>query len=131
MLTFKDLRKNLKIRREKPQIWLLEKEKVGYIQIPKVATRSIQHALVRHLVSDSAINDNAIDKELIKTIEPQYSAHMSLRRIRQDIIAFPQRSETGIRIFKFFGTKLYLHAFSSETRGMPYRKCRQRPEIGP
>ncbi|RLA04628.1 MAG: hypothetical protein DRQ45_00385 [Gammaproteobacteria bacterium] len=85
MLTFKDLRKNLKIRREKPQIWLLEKEKVGYIQIPKVATRSIQHAMVRHLVSDSAINDNAIDKKLIKTIEPQYSAHMSLRQIRRDI----------------------------------------------
>jgi dermatan 4-sulfotransferase 1 len=85
VLTLRELRKNLKIRREKPQIWLLEKEKIGYIQIPKVATRSIQHALVRHLVNDPAINDDAIDKKLIKTIEPQYSAHMSLRRIRQDI----------------------------------------------
>ena len=85
MLTLRDLRKNSKIRREKPQIWLLEKERIGYIQIPKVATRSIQHALVRHLISDPAIKDSAIDKKLIKTIEPQHSTHMSLGRIRRDI----------------------------------------------
>lgn len=85
MLSLRDIRKNLKIRREKPQIWLLEKERIGYIQIPKVATRSIQHALVRHLISDPAIKDSAIDKKLIKMTEPQHSAHMSLGRIRRDI----------------------------------------------
>lgn len=38
------LRRRAKIRRETPQFWHFEGPRLGYIQIPKIATRSIRHA---------------------------------------------------------------------------------------
>lgn len=38
------LRRSAKLRREKPQFWYFNGPRLGYIQIPKIATRSTRHA---------------------------------------------------------------------------------------
>jgi len=43
-LSYKNLLKRYHIRREKPQLWSFPNLQFGYIQIPKVATRSIRKA---------------------------------------------------------------------------------------
>jgi hypothetical protein len=47
MTWFVNLRKRYKITRERPQFWHFPELGVGYIQIPKVATRSIRGGLMR------------------------------------------------------------------------------------
>lgn len=46
-LLYKNLQKRYHIRREKPQLWTFPSHKFGYIQIPKVATRSIRKAFAK------------------------------------------------------------------------------------
>lgn len=41
---YQDARKRWKLPRETPQLWFFEAPRFGYIQIPKVATRSIREA---------------------------------------------------------------------------------------
>ena len=85
MLRYKDIRKNLKIPREKPQVWLLEKERLGYIQIPKNASRSIRLCLVEHLANNRIPEDATIDKRCITAIEHQHSIHIPVSSIRQEL----------------------------------------------
>lgn len=42
---FLDIRKRYKIKRSRPQLWHFREHDFGFIQIPKVATRSIRQAL--------------------------------------------------------------------------------------
>lgn len=75
MLTkIKHLKHLRKIRREKPDYWHLPKDGLGYIQIPKVASRSIRIALISHLSSQDASN---FSKEEIKKYTNVYSSHIS------------------------------------------------------
>ena len=83
---FKKFRKNRKIRREKPEIWVLSDISVGYIQIPKVATRSIRQCLTRyHLeVAQDASVESAGGSE-------SYGIHKSQKRIyelKRDVFIF-------------------------------------------
>lgn len=79
---YRHWRRGIKIRREKPQVWLIEKRKLGYIQIPKVATRSVQVCLSRYYAE---LNDKPLPeewtKEAIRHIESQTTYHLSHEKI--------------------------------------------------
>jgi dermatan 4-sulfotransferase 1 len=73
-----DWRRNKKIQREKPEIWLLEDRKIGYIQIPKVATRSIQQCLANYYVVQKKIQQPpSWSNSEIKIIEEKTAFHAS------------------------------------------------------
>lgn len=82
-----DARKRYKIRREQPQLWLFRQQGFGYIQIPKVATRSIRQAL--HFSSGSSLDANDFAE-----FESEFSAHLSHKQIRQ-------HADQGLFIFAF------------------------------
>jgi len=63
-----------KLPREKPQLYLFPEYKFGYIQIPKVASRSIRVA-VTAFMSESTDEKN-IDQDLIAEFEERYASHM-------------------------------------------------------
>jgi len=73
---FKTLQKLYHIRREKPQFWHFPEQGFGYIQIPKVATRSIREALLNSPGFDA-------EKEMpFGQFEEKYSRHIKQNRIR-------------------------------------------------
>lgn len=75
-------RRSVKIAREKPEIWLLDKVDVGYIQIPKVATRSIQKCLAEKYINQTGGQiPRQWSKEDIRSIERKTAKHMSQRDI--------------------------------------------------
>lgn len=75
---FLDARKRYKIRRSRPQLWHFREQGFGYIQIPKVATRSIRQALFD---MSGAREPN----ESFAAFESRNSAHLSHARIREEI----------------------------------------------
>ncbi len=83
---FEDVRKRYKIAREKPQLWLFEEAGFGYIQIPKVATRSIRQALM------SADGLRRTD-ESFDDFEMRCSSHLSHAQLRA--------RTAGRRVFAF------------------------------
>lgn len=82
-----DARKRYKIRREKPQLWLFEQQGFGYIQIPKVATRSIRNALYTSAGGASESNEFA-------NFESENSAHVAKKYIRKQV-------DQGVFVFAF------------------------------
>lgn len=78
--SIKSLRKRYKLFREKPQIWFLPEQKLAYIQIPKIATRSIRHSLCQTINPTNQLSD---DKQAISKIEAAHSKHMSTKHIAQ------------------------------------------------
>jgi len=75
-------RRNRKIAREKPEIWLLDSKKMGYIQIPKVATRSIQQCLASCYVDEKRMEKPvAWTKINIRDIERQTAFHATHKRL--------------------------------------------------
>ncbi len=84
---FVDARKRYKIRREQPQFWHFDEQGFGYIQIPKVATRSIRQALL-------GVVGEAPDTRPYAEFEAQYSAHQSHRHIRESV-------DAGLFVFAF------------------------------
>jgi dermatan 4-sulfotransferase 1 len=85
---FLDARKRYKIKREKPQVWIFPSEKLAYIQIPKVATRTIRDALFH---SYARHNGASIDFE---AFEAANSKHASLSEIRAE-------TANGFTLFAF------------------------------
>ncbi len=78
-------RKNRKIRRETPEVWRVEDSNLAYIQIPKVATRSIRACLTEHLLScegRDAEQGNLSPVEM-EEIERRYARHMHHRDIME------------------------------------------------
>lgn len=84
MLSFKSrtssFLKSRKLRRETPQVWLLRKARLGYIQIPKVASRSIRASIIEmargemeHGTAPQAISNAEVEK--------QFSSHMQQRKL--------------------------------------------------
>jgi len=63
-----------KLPREKPQLYLFHEYKFGYIQIPKVASRSIRAAVTAHM-SGAVPNEN-VDKDLLAEFETRYARHL-------------------------------------------------------
>jgi len=85
MRFYKAILRKLKSPERKPRVWLLEKEKVGYIRIRKVASSSINHCLIQHLVDSDNQQDLVIDKALHKEAEARYSSHIPHAVIRRDL----------------------------------------------
>jgi dermatan 4-sulfotransferase 1 len=74
-------KKRIKIFRETPQLWILEDKKFAYIQIPKVATRSIRLALCQSLDPTMSVTPNP--KPQIKALEKHHSLHISPKAMRK------------------------------------------------
>lgn len=67
---------------EKPELWLLNFSQFGYIQIPKVATRSIQQCLASYYVRKGKLEEPLHwDKEAIRLIENQIAFHTTQEKI--------------------------------------------------
>lgn len=74
---YKNIQKRYHIQREKPQFWYFPDQNFGYIQIPKVASRSIREALHKSLGLP------ACEDQLFDQFEKKYSAHLSQNKIRR------------------------------------------------
>lgn len=72
---FRNIRKRYKIRREQPQYWDFPELGFGYIQIPKVATRSIRDGLMNAQGFSSGYS-NFMD------FEQKFSSHIAHEKIR-------------------------------------------------
>jgi hypothetical protein len=70
-----------KLPREKPQLYLFPEYKFGYIQIPKVASRSIRTAVTAHM-SGSAPDEN-VNQNLIAEFEALYARHLKHSEIAE------------------------------------------------
>ena len=82
MLSYQNWKRNKKIMREKPELWLLDFSQLGYIQIPKVATRSIQQCLASHYVRKEKLDEPLHwDKEAIRLIESKIAFHTTQEKI--------------------------------------------------
>ena len=64
-----------KLPREKPQLYLFPEYRFGYIQIPKVAGRSIR-AAVTAFMSGKGPDEN-VDKNLVTEFETRYARHLN------------------------------------------------------
>ena len=85
MRRYKEILKRLRPPKKKPRVWLLEKEKIGYIRIRKVASSSINHCLIQHIANNNNQQDVIIDKALHKATEARYSSHIPHSVIRRDL----------------------------------------------
>ena len=85
MLNYKDILKKIKPPKKKPRVWLLEKEKIGYIRLRKVASSSINRCLTQHIVNSTDQQDVVIDWALVKATEERYSSHIEHSVIRRDL----------------------------------------------
>ncbi|MEP9319133.1 sulfotransferase family protein [Pseudomonas sp. LABIM340] len=81
-----DARKRYKITREKPQLWTFREQGFSYIQIPKVATRSIRAALVEMENIRSA-------DESFAAFEQRFSSHTAHKELRRRV--------DGLKVFAF------------------------------
>lgn len=63
-----------KLPREKPQLYLFPEYRFGYIQIPKVASRSIRAAVTAFM--SGATSGREIDKNLVDVYEKRYAKHL-------------------------------------------------------
>jgi dermatan 4-sulfotransferase 1 len=75
---YEDARKRYKIGRETPQLWFFEQAGFGYIQIPKVATRSIRAAFT---AADGLMREG----EEFDAFERRCSAHLTHAAMRQRV----------------------------------------------
>ena len=69
-----------KIQRSKPEFWFLPQDNLGYIQIPKVASRSIRIALIDHF---SGQDSARFDKQKLKEFSEIHSEHIKQSQIRK------------------------------------------------
>lgn len=68
--------------REKPELWLLKSSRFGYIQIPKVATRSIQQCLANYYIRQEKLEESQYwDKDAIRLIESKTAFHTTQEQI--------------------------------------------------
>ena len=82
-----DVRKRYKNRRETPQYWEFSEANIGYIQIPKVASRSMRKAF-------SDAYGIGSDDEVFDKFEDLYSAHVKHEEIRKAV-------DRGVYVFAF------------------------------
>lgn len=70
-----------KLPRETPQLYLFPEYRFGYIQIPKVASRSIRSAVTAFISGQAS--EEAIDKRIVENFESHYARHMKHAEIAQ------------------------------------------------
>lgn len=70
-----------KLPHDKPQVFVIRELGVGYIQIPKVASRSIRTAITRHLAGGT--HAGASDASVVDRFEDQYSSHVDHQQIAE------------------------------------------------
>ncbi|MFC1778882.1 sulfotransferase family 2 domain-containing protein [Thermodesulfobacteriota bacterium] len=63
-----------KLKREKPQLYLFPECKFGYIQIPKVASRSIRTAVTAYM--SGASSGEKVSKYVVEEFEALYARHL-------------------------------------------------------
>ena len=85
MFYYKDILNRLRPPQKKPRVWLLEKEKIGYIRLRKVASSSINRCLTQHILNSTGRQDTVIDWALLKQTEEKYSSHIKHAVIRRDL----------------------------------------------
>ena len=85
MFTYKNILKKIRPPERKARVWLLEKEKIGYIRIRKVASSSINDCLTLHFAKNEGQQDVILDRALRKATEKKYSSHIAHSTIRRDI----------------------------------------------
>jgi len=68
-----------KLGREKPQLYLFPEHKFGYIQIPKVASRSIRVAVTSFM--SGAVTREHVDPDLVAEFETRYARHLKHEEI--------------------------------------------------
>jgi len=73
------LKRFRKILSEKPDYWYLPDDNLGYIQIPKVASRSIRAALISHFSGEDATN---FSKDKLDEFSKIHSSHIAQQDIR-------------------------------------------------
>jgi len=99
-----------KIARETPEIWLLESIGVGYIQIPKVATRSIQQSLAACYVETEGLEKpSAWSKKKIRDIEKKtafHATHKKLSHIRDSHYLFAFVRNPYDRLYSAYKNKV-------------------------
>lgn len=66
---------------DKPQVYVIDELAVAYVQIPKVASRSVRTAISRHLAGD--LQPEESDASLVGRFENLYSSHMDHKQIAQ------------------------------------------------
>ena len=99
--------KRRKLRRNKPQLYLFPEHNFGYIQIPKVASRSIRVAVTAHVSGSAASTD--FDGELIKEFEERYAKHLKQEEIHalaQDNFIFAFVRNPYERIYSCYKNKI-------------------------
>jgi dermatan 4-sulfotransferase 1 len=96
-----------KLPREKPQIYLFPEHRFGYIQIPKVASRSIRVAVTAFMSGTKSGQD--VDKSLVAAYETRYARHLKQAEIaalaRDNFIFAFVRNPYG-RIYSCYKNKI-------------------------
>jgi dermatan 4-sulfotransferase 1 len=110
--SFVDFRKRKKNKKETPQYWEFKEDNIGYIQIPKVASRSIRKAF-----SDAFnVKEN---KEDFDKFENLYSKHLHQEDIRKSV-------DKGVFVFSFVRhplSRLYSAWMNKVNTNVVNRRC--------
>jgi hypothetical protein len=85
MISYKDILRKIRPPKKKARVWVLEKEKIAYIRIRKVASSSINLCLMQHIAKNNNMPDPTNDRPLRKSIEAGYSSHITHTRIREQL----------------------------------------------
>ncbi|MCB1668076.1 MAG: sulfotransferase family 2 domain-containing protein [Pseudomonadales bacterium] len=108
---YKSFSSRRKIRREKPEIWLLEDKKVGYVQIPKVATRSIRASLSKSILEGQGVfvDYDELDGQMVKGVE-QYSTiratQAHIQKLRSEYFIFSFIRDPYERLYSCYKNKV-------------------------
>lgn len=84
LATIRLLNQKRKLSRQTPQLYLFNELHFGYIQIPKVASRSIRNALTQFLLKREGKNpEDAEQQNVIEQYEMLYAKHLSQVKIAE------------------------------------------------
>lgn len=111
--------KSRKLRREKPQVWLLPSARLGYIQIPKVASRSIRASIIE-MARDEITIDTDRQDIADKAVEELFSRHVARKQLAKlpgDYFLFAFVRNPLTRLYSAYANKL-LDSASGGTRNI-------------
>lgn len=117
-----DFRLRRKILREKPHVWEIPAAKACYIQNYKVATRSIRHAIVRHILMERGENldYDQIPLELVNKFDKEVSSFRSpteIRKLYPKHFVFSFVRNPLSRLYSCYSNKL----IDADKKGIPNR----------
>ena len=108
---YRRFRSMRKIRRERPEVWLLKEKKIGYVQIPKVATRSIRAALAKQILEEQGINVgyDELDSQKIKEVESYSTVRLErtkMNSLRDEYFVFSFIRNPYDRLYSCYKNKV-------------------------